>query len=69
MCCAKNIEVLPGEGFEDLYNLRPSYYNVDTKTYSPPGGKVYSYTEKNSGAYDTSYGCYGGSYYDVNSKK
>ena len=63
-CCAKNIVVMPMESIQDLYNLRPQFYDKDTNTYSPPGGKVYTYTDK-SGGYDTEYGCYGGSYYNV----
>ena len=55
---------MPMEGVKDLYTLRPQFYNADTRSYSPPGGKVYSYTDK-SGGYDTEYGCYGGAYYNV----
>lgn len=68
-CCTKNLAVLPKEGVMDLYGLRPQYYNAQSKTYSPPGGKVYSYTDKVMGNYDTTYGCYGGSYYDFYSQK
>ena len=63
-CCAKNIMVMPREGIEDLYNLRPQFYTADKNEYKPPGGVAYSYTDK-SGGYDTTYGCYGGSYYNV----
>jgi hypothetical protein len=56
---------MPGEGVKDLYGLRPQYYTASTNTYAPPGGKSYSYKEVNGG-YDTTYGCYGGFYYDVN---
>jgi hypothetical protein len=68
-CCTKNLAVLPKEGVMDLYGLRPQYYNAQSKTYSPPGGKVYSYTDKVMGNYDTTYGCYGGSYYDFYAQK
>lgn len=66
-CCSKNIPVMPSEGNEDLYGLRTQYYNSDSKTYSPPGGKVYSYADKSTGGYSTTYGCYGGAYYDIRS--
>lgn len=56
---------MPTEGNADLYGLRPSYYNKYTNTYSPPGGKTYTYTNYITGAYDTYYGCYGGFYYNV----
>lgn len=56
--------VMPREGIEDLYNLRPQFYTADKNEYKPPGGVAYSYTDK-SGGYDTTYGCYGGSYYNV----
>jgi hypothetical protein len=55
---------MPAEGVKDLYGLRPSYYTAGTKTYSPPGGKVYTYVDKTAGNYEVAYGCYGGSYYD-----
>ena len=65
-CCSRNLFVMPREGVEDLYALRTQYYNSDTKTYSPPDGKVYTYTPKSAGDYSTKYGCYGGFYYDTN---
>ena len=62
-CCAKNLIVMPNEGQEDLYDLRPIYYDDNTKTYSPPGGDKYVMPDKRSGYYNTEYGCYGESVY------
>lgn len=45
-CCEKNIAVMPGEGVQDLYGLRVKYYDKNYKTYTPPGGKAYSYSDK-----------------------
>lgn len=70
-CCEKNIPVMPIEGQLDMYKVRPQFYterNPNTNTYSPPGGKVYSYSQLGAG-YDVDYGCYGGQYYDTTYKE